>query len=363
MTRKSLPLLAALPLAALAFDDNGSYFEHKDWEIACDNTGTCRAAGYQTGDEAQAISLLLVRDAGADAAVQGRIAIQGADWDEKTARPTGGELYLDGNSLGTVTLGEGRESSKPDPDSYAAYGSLSPAQSEAVSKAAVGSGKITFRTDKTAWTLSNEGATAVLLKMDDYQGRVGTPSALVKRGSDKKAVPAAAKKPVIHAAAVPDTPPRVLHAGDAGYSALHALLAAKAGDDCDRMSEGENEITLYPLDSSHTLAETACWLAAYNSANYYAILSPDLKTIAATVDIEDGYDYSDGTIESGGRGRGLGDCFSLASHTWDGKRFVTTYSAGSGQCKGFPGGAWELPTRVSTIIAPNSGKKSPGAGK
>ena len=61
MTRKTL-LLAALPLAALAFDDNGSYFEHKDWEIACDNTGTCRAAGYQAGYEAQAISLLLVRD-------------------------------------------------------------------------------------------------------------------------------------------------------------------------------------------------------------------------------------------------------------------------------------------------------------
>ncbi|EHM54425.1 DUF1176 domain-containing protein, partial [Cardiobacterium valvarum] len=155
-----------------------------------------------------------------------------------------------------------------------------------------------------------------------------------------------------HAAAVPDTPPRVLKAGDAEYSALRRLLAEKAGDDCDRMSEGENEITLYPLDSSHTLAESACWLAAYNSANYYAILSPDLKTIAATVDIEDGYDYSDGTIESGGRGRGLGDCFSLARHTWDGKRFVTTYSAGSGQCKNFPGGAWELPTRLTTVQKP-----------
>ena len=70
------------------------------------------------------------------------------------------------------------------------------------------------------------------------------------------------------------------------------------------------------------------------------------------MDIEDGYDYSDGTIESGGRGRGLGDCFSLTRHTWDGKRFVTTYSAGSGQCKGFPGGAWELPTRVTTVQKP-----------
>ena len=343
MTRKSLLLLAVLPLAAPAFDDNGSYFEHKNWEIACDNTGTCRAAGYQAGEEDQAISLLLVRDAGADAAITGEITVIDPNGDDKNRQALSGHLYLDDKNLGNVTLSD---------DEAGLKGRLSPAQSEAVSKAVVGSGKITFRTDKLTWALSNEGANAVLLKMDDYQGRVGTPTALIKRGKDQKTIPAPAAKPVIHAAALPGTPPRVLKAGDDEYSALRRLLAEKAGDDCDRMSESENDITLYPLDSSHILAETACWLAAYNSANYYAILSPDLKTIAATVDIEDGYDYSDGTIESGGRGRGLGDCFSLARHTWDGKRFITTYSAGSGQCKGFPGGAWELPTRVTTVRKP-----------
>ena len=343
MTRKTLLLLAALPLAASAFDDNGSYFEHKNWEIACDNTGTCRAAGYQAGEEDQAISILLMRDAGADAAITSEITVIDPNGDDKNRQALSGHLYLDNKNLGNVTLSD---------DEAGLKGRLSPAQSEAVSKAVVGSGKITFRTDKTTWTLSNEGANAVLLKMDDYQGRVGTPTALIKRGKDQKTIPAPAAKPVIHAAALPGTPPRVLKAGDGEYSALRRLLAEKAGDDCDRMNEGENEITLYPLDSSHTLAETACWLAAYNGANYYAILSPDLKTIAATVDIEDGYDYSDGTIESGGRGRGLGDCVSLTRHTWDGKRFVTTYSAGSGQCKGFPGGAWELPTRVTTVQKP-----------
>ena len=343
MTRKSFLLLAVLPLAAPAFDDNGSYFEHKNWEIACDNTGTCRAAGYQAGEEDQAISLLLVRDAGADAAITGEITVIDPNGDDKNRQSLSGHLYLDDKNLGNVTLSD---------DNSGLKGRLSPAQAKAVSKAVIGNGKITFRTDKTTWALSNEGASAVLLKMDEYQGRIGTPTALIKRGKDQKTIPAPAAKPVIHAAALPDTPPRVLKAGDGEYSALRRLLAEKAGDDCDRMNEGENEITLYPLDSSHTLAETACWLAAYNSANYYAILSPDLKTIAATVDIEDGYDYSDGTIESGGRGRGLGDCFSLARHTWDGKRFVTTYSAGSGQCKGFPGGAWELPTRVTTVQKP-----------
>ena len=188
--------------------------------------------------------------------------------------------------------------------------------------------------------------------MDEYQGRVGTPTALIKRGKDKKTIPAPAAKPVIHAAAVPDTPPRVLKAGDAEYSALRHLLAEKAGDECIDLSESENSITLYPLDSSRILAETSCWAAVYNSADYYAILSADLKTITASVDVEDGYDYSDGTIEGGGRKRGLGDCLFITRHTWDGKRFVPTYKAGSGQCKGFPGAAWMLPTRVTTVQKP-----------
>ena len=343
MTRKTLLLLAALPLAAPAFDDNGSYFEHKNWEIACDNTGTCRAAGYQAGEEDQAISLLLMRDAGADAAITGEITVIDPNGDDKNRQALSGHLYLDDKNLGNITLSD---------DEAGLKGRLSPAQSEAVSKAVVGSGKITFRTDKTTWAVSNEGASAVLLKMDEYQGRIGTPTALIKRGKDKKTIPAPAAKPVIHAAAVPDTPPRVLKAGDVEYGALRHLLAEKAGDECIDISESENSITLYPLDSSHILAETSCWAAVYNSANYYAILSPDLKTITASVDVEDGYDYSDGTIEGGGRKRGLGDCLFITHHTWDGKRFVPTYKAGSGQCKGFPGAAWMLPTRVTTVQKP-----------
>ena len=50
----------------------GLYFQHQDWELACDNTGTCRAAGYQSDDDfEQPISMLLTRQAGAKSAVQG----------------------------------------------------------------------------------------------------------------------------------------------------------------------------------------------------------------------------------------------------------------------------------------------------
>lgn len=51
----STPLLAASP--------QGFSFAHKDWELACDNTGTCRAAGY--GVTMGEVSVLLTRNAGA----------------------------------------------------------------------------------------------------------------------------------------------------------------------------------------------------------------------------------------------------------------------------------------------------------
>ena len=39
-----LASISSLSLAAI----QGLHFSHKDWEMACDNTGTCRASGYQS---------------------------------------------------------------------------------------------------------------------------------------------------------------------------------------------------------------------------------------------------------------------------------------------------------------------------
>ena len=46
----ALSLLAALVSPAMA-QDSGVSFGHKNWELACDNTNTCRAAGYANEDE------------------------------------------------------------------------------------------------------------------------------------------------------------------------------------------------------------------------------------------------------------------------------------------------------------------------
>ncbi|WP_312787194.1 DUF1176 domain-containing protein, partial [Stenotrophomonas indicatrix] len=73
-----LPTLLALcwPLAASAVDaPAGLYFQHHDWVVACDNTRTCRAAGYASGDDST-LSVLLTRAGGPNQAISGRLSLQ-----------------------------------------------------------------------------------------------------------------------------------------------------------------------------------------------------------------------------------------------------------------------------------------------
>lgn len=65
-----LASISSLSLAAI----QGLHFSHKDWEMACDNTGTCRASGYQSDQEIdRPVSVLLTRAAGTTSAVQAKV--------------------------------------------------------------------------------------------------------------------------------------------------------------------------------------------------------------------------------------------------------------------------------------------------
>ena len=67
-------LVFAAPLSAATGAEPVS-FEHQDWELVCDNTRTCRAAGYQDEEVSAPISVLLTRKAGPCTAVTGQVAL------------------------------------------------------------------------------------------------------------------------------------------------------------------------------------------------------------------------------------------------------------------------------------------------
>ncbi|MFX9065572.1 DUF1176 domain-containing protein, partial [Acinetobacter baumannii] len=61
---------------------SGLSFDHKDWQLACDNTRTCRAAGYSVDGDEMPVSILLTRKAGPGQAVTGEVMIGNLDNEE-----------------------------------------------------------------------------------------------------------------------------------------------------------------------------------------------------------------------------------------------------------------------------------------
>ncbi len=328
----------------------GLSFVHRDWELACDNTRTCRAAGYHSDADELAVSLLLTRKAGPGQGVSGQLMI-GQYGDNEAlshlpkvfkllvqinAQPAGPALVIHQDKLVV---------------------DLSPAHVAALLAALPRTGsRITFTADAPqapSWHLSDQGAAAVLLKMDEAQGRVGTRGALIKKGpQNESAVLPALPVPVLTAAVVT---PALL--GDekrllalARSDALHKALLTTTDEDknfCPLLVP-EQVLTLHRLSATKLLASSPCWNGAYNAGQGYWVINstvpyqPELVTSS-------GSEYGSGNIHAAQKGRGLGDCWSIDRWTWSGKRFVHSESSTSGMCKLMaPGGAWSLPTIVMT---------------
>lgn len=339
-------LLLACPLTALAAAPAKSlYFQHHDWVAACDNTRTCRAAGYAT-DEDSTLSVLLTRKGGPNQAIQGRLSLQP---EEGQPQPKGAlHLRIQQQDLGVLApaRGEGTHS-------------LNAAQTSALLSALVRNGGVSV-TDGAGrrWPLSDKGAAAVLLKFDEYQGRLGTPGAVMRKGSTpESSVPAALAVPVVRKAATVDsTPGDPAFARLAASPALRAALRASLKDDsCEGLLETDADVPLsnsplqiQRLDAQHVLVNVQCWRAAYNTGDGYWVARPQAPFQAQWV-TSDAIDYADGQIIAAQKGRGLGDCISQATWTWDGTNFVATSEVAAGLCRGVPGGTWELPTLVTEI--------------
>jgi Protein of unknown function (DUF1176) len=338
-------LFAWAALSAFPAHAAETSFDHEDWQLVCDNTRTCRAAGYQSDDADLPVSVLLTRKAGAGTAVAGRVML-GDGWEDSMLNALPAQfrvaLWIDGKQQGERTVTKD-----------ALEADLTAAQTAALLKALARDTRIEFRAGKIVWPLSDRGAAAVLLKMDEFQGRIGTVGAAFRKGKQTEAkVLPPLPAPVVKAAALTPAKP-----GDAQFIAKNgdavrkALRSATAEDECADLHKTGEELEALEavrLTKNKLLVSTRCWLAAYNAGSGYWIINdtapyrPELVTADAT-------DFGDGTLMSTQKARGLGDCWGSEEWTWNGTGFVQTASSSTGQCKGFAGGAWQLPTLVTEI--------------
>ena len=339
---KKVLLLTLLPLAAMAtsIKDIGNY---QDWDLVCDNTGTCRIAGYQD-ESSDPVSILFTRAAGENATVEGKLTILPfgeADRDVQVGQDI--EIWLNGKSLGKV-----KHISDDEPDK------LTEEQTKALLSGLKKESEIRLTYGKTTLKVSDKGAAAAMLKMDEFQQRLNTPSALIRQGQEKHAVLAPKAEPKIDAVSVNNRKTIELKHGEKQYDNVLALLR-KAHDGCVDEDLESQDITLYPLTQNKVLAEALCARAAYQYTNYYAVLDDKLskvEQVLADQYNEAGYDEKQGYAFVRGiyKGRVIGDCWNSEDAVWNGKIFIRTSEWTTGSCKGFTGGAWQLPIFVSDII-------------
>ena len=339
---KKVLLLTLLPVAAMATSIKG-IGNYQDWDLVCDNTGTCRMAGYQD-ESSDPVSILFTRAAGENAAVEGKFTILPfgeADRDVQVGQDI--EIWLNGKSLGKV-----KHISDDAPDK------LTEEQTKALLSGLKKESEIRLTYGKTTLKVSDKGAAAAMLKMDEFQQRLNTPSALIRQGQEKHAVLAPQAAPKVEAVSVNNHKTIELKRGEKQFKHVLALLR-KAYDGCVDEDLESQDITIYPLTHNKVLAEALCFKGAYQSTNYYAVLDDKLskvEQVLAEQYNEAGYDEKQGYafVRGSYKGRALGDCWAGQDAVWNGKIFIRTSHWMTGACKGLPGGTWQLPTFVSDII-------------
>ena len=340
---KKVILLSLLPLTAMAAPSlKGFEKTYQDWDLICDNLGTCRMAGYQEeGDDP--VSILFTRAAGENAAVEGKLTISPfgeADRDVQVGQDI--EIWLNGKSLGKV-----KHISDDAPDK------LTEEQTKALLSGLKKESEIRLTYGKTTLKVSDKGAAAAMLKMDEFQQRLNTPSALICKGQEKHAVLAPQPAPKIEVVSVNNRKTTELKRGEKQYDNVLALL--RKANSCDDEDITSQDITLYPLTQNKVLAEALCVRGAYQSTNYYAVLDDKLSKVEQVLEDRYNFAYYDEKlnaliVEGSYKSSGLAESWYGYEAAWNGKTFITTAEHTSGSSKGFIGGAWGgLPTFVSEL--------------
>ena len=342
---KKVILLSLLPLTAMAAPSlKGFEKTYQDWDLICDNTGTCNMAGYPEYYSEHPVSILFTRSAGEKASVTAQLALLREDVGNKTA-----EIILNGQSLGTVPNISEDGNAK-----------LSEKQTTELLTALKGNASIEVIFGEFKEKVSDKGAAAAMLKMDEFQQRLNTPSALIRQGQEKHAVLAPQAAPKIQVAYIKKPSKTELKRGEKQFNAVLALLrksANSSASDCASLHDDSEQktITLYSLTHGKVLAEAVCISGSAAYTGYYAVMDNKLSKVEQVLEDQYTFAYYDEKlnaliVEGSYKSSGLAESWYGYEAAWNGKTFITTAEYTSGSGKGFMGGAWGgLPTFVTEL--------------
>lgn len=349
MTQRSLPLLPlvaalalAAPTSALAAQPESKIF--RDWAAACDNLGGCAALSLLVENASRIAYLALERPAGPAGAPSLALKLRA----EKLKAPLAVQLALDGAAFPAP----GKSFSATVADEETAMIRFAPAEVDTLLAAARKASRLTLRFGKADYAVSLAGSVAALLWIDERQGRLGTVTALIRKGDAPAAtVPAAAAVPVVTARPAAAGQPGKDEAKTLG-SRLRARLKASDPDACEEESETVAD-QLWRLDAGTRLIALSCSRGgAYNLTSAFWLVTGDDVAKARKVVFERpgaasdnqlinaDFDVSSGKLDFFGKGRGVGDCGSAGSYAWTGTGFTLTSYSEMPECRGLAPEDW-----------------------
>lgn len=339
----SMTLMTAAAVAAAPVE-----FTHQDWQVACDNTHTCRLAGYQAENNSELpVSVLLIRRAGSNAEVIGKVKLGGAKESAAKSLMQLGNRHRISLFINDKDFGETKPFSTTSGDAE-----LTATQVSALLEALSKSSKIELVVRNTRWLLSDKGATAVMLKADEAQGRVGTSSAFISKNNANGQIVTAKPAPELRLVIPQSTTSASSKKFAMRASTLAALMKSTLKDvssDCPNLTD-KTPWQVTRLNDSQLLLQHNCWVGAYNVGDGMWVIN-DRKPYDPTLVTTSASAYNDkGTISAIQKGRGIGDCLSKTEWVWTGNRFSKSYEGTTGLCRIIEvGGAWDLPTYVTQV--------------
>lgn len=317
--------------------------QFRDWLATCDNTNDCVAFGPAS----EGTGWVRVGSApGPDGARTVAVGFWPSSGDGLTGPIT---LTLDGRGHVAAAVGGDHEP-------------VGVAQIPAANASAVASGlaagqTLTLTGGGETVPMSLSGASAAMLWIDERQGRLETPTALVRKGARSAAsVPGAAVAPQVLAA----PPIAQTGFGDSGQTLPAALEAVAAVKAC-RAETGDSgmsdQVMSARLDGSTELWAVPCFAGAYNighdwyltgpgGRNPRAVSLPSATGESGAGTINGGYDPGTRTISAFSKGRGIGDCGTASTWTWTGRSFVLSAETAMTECWGVPADFWPTTWRT-----------------
>lgn len=339
MRRLAFIVAAIGALAPLSGAQAAGSKTFKAWYAVCDNLRACVAFGFPDAEAQIGGYVRIARAGAADAPPAVSLAIN-ADDAPKAAAWT---VSIDGHPVAglsglAVKVEDDNQSARLSPVQAAALvGALRDGQTLDIE----GGGKSIF-------SVSLAGSAAALLWMDDQQQRVGTQTALGRKG-DKPAT------------AVPPVPaPPILRAGPPASQAglpSHAPVAVRRArpKDCAASPTGDMDAPVIArLAPGVVLWGPVCDQGAYSIANVFFLGDekggglkpldfpnpPGLADKVARELSDPEFDAKTRVLTSFAKGRGIGDCGEMISWVWDGRAFQLLGATVMTECHGVPPDDW-----------------------